>query len=157
MLAFHTDQFRLPLPPGHRFPMSKYQLLREATEATLPGVRVTEAEPASDGELALAHTPGYIQGIGDGTVDPAILREIGFPWSPAMVERSLRSTGATIAAARAAIADGLAVNLAGGTHHAFRDRGQGYCVFNDAAVAARVMQAEARARRVIVVDCDVHQ
>ena len=86
-----------------------------------------------------------------------MIRRIGFPWSPAMVERSRRSAGATIAAARAALDDGAAVNLAGGTHHAFADRGEGYCVFNDVAVAARVLQREGRCTRIAVVDCDVHQ
>jgi acetoin utilization deacetylase AcuC-like enzyme len=85
------------------------------------------------------------------------MRRIGFPWSPEMVERSRRSSGATIAACRAALAEGVAVNLAGGTHHAFRDHGEGFCVFNDSAIAARAMQAEGRARRVVILDCDVHQ
>ena len=161
MQAFYATQFVLPLPPGHRFPMAKYQLLRDRLAAELPALRLAQAEPASDGELALAHTPAYIQGIADGSVDAAILREIGFPWSPAMAERARRSVGATIAACRAAFRDGVAANLAGGTHHARAERGGGFCVFNDAAVAARLMQAEHGRRgatlRVAVVDLDVHQ
>ena len=170
VLAFHSDQFVLPLPPGHSFPMSKYRLLREAAEATLPAVRVTEAPPASDGELALAHEPAWISAVAEGTLSAAQQREIGFPWSERMVERSRRSVGATIAAARAALFDGegVAVNLAGGTHHAYAHKGSGYCVFNDVAVAARLMQAEWHRRRqrrpglqrllrVIVIDLDVHQ
>jgi acetoin utilization deacetylase AcuC-like enzyme len=162
MQVFHADQFVLPLPPGHRFPMGKYRLLRDRLTAELPGIRLMPAEPASDGELALVHTPAYIQGIADGSVDPAILREIGFPWSPAMAERARRSVGATIGACRAALREGVAGNIAGGTHHAHADQGGGFCVFNDAAVAARLMQAEhARASRrplrVAVVDLDVHQ
>jgi len=164
MRAFHADSFVLPLPPGHTFPMSKYRLLREAVEATLPQVRVTEAPPASDGELALAHDPAWISAVADGTTSAAQQREIGFPWSERMVERSRRSVGATIMAARAALlgGEGVAANLAGGTHHAYAHKGSGYCVFNDVAVAARLMQAEwHRARRqllrVLVVDLDVHQ
>ncbi len=170
MLAFHSDQFVLPLPAGHGFPMAKYRLLREATEATLPAVRVTEAPPASDGELALAHEPAWIGAVAAGTLSAAQQREIGFPWSERMVERSRRSVGATIAAARAALlhGEGVAANLAGGTHHAYAHKGSGYCVFNDVAVAARLMQAEwhrhgrrnadgRRLLRVIVIDLDVHQ
>ena len=164
MQAFYADQFVLPLPPGHRFPMSKYRLLREQLEG-LPGLQLCQALPASDGELALAHTPAYLSAVIDGTLGAAQQREIGFPWSEAMVERARRSVGATIAAARAALGatgGGLAPNLAGGTHHASADRGGGYCVFNDAAVAARLMQAESHRQhrkllRVAIVDLDVHQ
>lgn len=164
MRAFHSDHFVLPLPPGHSFPMTKYRLLREAAETTLPGIRVTEAPPASDGELALAHEPAWIAAVANGTTTPAQQREIGFPWSERMVERARRSVGATIAAARTALFDGegVAANLAGGTHHAYAHKGSGYCVFNDVAVAARLMQAEWHRRqrrllRVIVIDLDVHQ
>ena len=162
MQVFYATQFVLPLPAGHRFPMGKYQLLRDRLAAEVPEVQLMQAEPASDGELALVHTPGYIQGISDGTVDAKVMREIGFPWSPAMAERARRSVGATIAACRAAWRDGIAANIAGGTHHAYPDKGGGFCVFNDAAVATRLMQAEsARARRrplqVAIVDLDVHQ
>lgn len=164
MQAFYSDHFVLPLPAGHRFPMPKYRLLRERLEG-VAGFRLREAEPASDGELALAHDPGYIAAVVDGTLSAAAQREIGFPWSPRMVERSRRSVGATIAAARAALAEGVAANLAGGTHHACADKGGGYCVFNDAAVAARLMQAEWHRRRprgtpglrIVVIDLDVHQ
>ena len=162
MQAFYADQFVLPLPPGHRFPMPKYRLLRERLEG-LAGIEMREAPAASDGELALAHTPAYVSAVSDGTLSAAQQREIGFPWSEAMVARARRSVGATIAAARAALASGLATNLAGGTHHASADKGAGYCVFNDVAVAARLMQAEwHRARhasllRIAVIDLDVHQ
>ncbi|HEY0824605.1 MAG TPA: histone deacetylase [Ramlibacter sp.] len=160
--VFYTDQFVLPLPPGHRFPMGKYRLLRDRLAAEVPEVRLMPAPPASDGELALVHTPAYIQAIGEGSVDPQVMREIGFPWSTAMAERARRSVGATISACRVAFAEGVAANIAGGTHHAYPDKGGGFCVFNDAAVAARLMQAE-RARtsrrplRVAIVDLDVHQ
>lgn len=161
MQVFYATQFVLPLPPGHRFPMGKYQLLRDRLTAELPELHLMQAEPATDGELALVHTPGYVQAISDGSVEPAILREIGFPWSPAMAERARRSVGATIAACRVALRDGVSGNVAGGTHHAGADRGGGFCVFNDAAVAARLMQAEhrrhGRALQVAVIDLDVHQ
>jgi acetoin utilization deacetylase AcuC-like enzyme len=162
MLAYHSDHFVLPLPPGHRFPMGKYQRLRERVSESLPEVRLAEAPVATDGELALAHTPRYITAVSEGLLSAAEQREIGFPWSERMVERSRRSVGATIAAARSALAEGVAANLAGGTHHAAADRGGGYCVFNDVAVAARLMQAEwhrlhRRLLRVAVIDLDVHQ
>ena len=157
MKAFYSDRFVLPLPPGHRFPMDKYRRLRERIEAELPGIVLAEPEAATDGVLALAHTPDWIERLSLGRLTPAEQRAIGFPWSPAMVERSRRSVGATIAACRAAAAEGAAVNLAGGTHHAGPDRGEGFCCLNDVAVAARLMQAERRARRVAIVDLDVHQ
>jgi acetoin utilization deacetylase AcuC-like enzyme len=141
--------------------MGKYRLLRERLQG-VSGLVMREAPAASDGELALAHLPGYVSAVVEGQLSAAAQREIGFPWSAFMVERSRRSVGATIAAARAALKEGVAANLAGGTHHACADKGGGYCVFNDIAVAARLMQAEwHRTRRsllrVAVVDLDVHQ
>ena len=165
--AFYADHFVLPLPDGHRFPMAKYAMLREELQRYLPDVSLHEALPASDGELALVHTPHYIAAVSNGTLSPAEQREIGFPWSPAMAERARRSVGATLQACRAALSGGgVAANLAGGTHHAYAHKGGGFCVFNDAAVAARLMQAEwarqgASQRRkpmqVAIVDLDVHQ
>ena len=145
--------------------MAKYARLRERLAEELPQVSLLEAQAASDGELALVHTPTYIEAVRTGTLPPAAQREIGFPWSPAMAERARRSVGATVQACRSAMAGGgLAANLAGGTHHAYADKGSGFCVFNDAAVAARLMQAEhARVNRargtlhVAIVDLDVHQ
>ncbi len=137
--------------------MRKYRMLCDAVAATLPQVQLDEPPGASDGVLALAHHPQYIHRVSSGALTPQAQRAIGFPWSPDMVERSRRSVGATIAACRAAFDDGVAVNLAGGTHHAQADRGEGFCVFNDAAIAARLMQAERRASRVAIVDLDVHQ
>jgi acetoin utilization deacetylase AcuC-like enzyme len=162
MRVYYSTQFVLPLPPGHRFPMGKYQMLRDRLADELPGIRLMQAPPATDGELALAHSPAYIQAISDGSVEPKLMREIGFPWSPQMVERSRRSVGATICACRAAFVDGVAANIAGGTHHAYADKGGGFCVFNDAAVAARLMQVEwlrsrARPLNIAIVDLDVHQ
>lgn len=162
MQAFHSDHFTLELPAGHSFPMNKYRLLRKAVERELVEVRVHEAPPASDGELALVHDPAYVGAVAEGHLSSAQQREIGFPWSLRMAERARRSVGATIAAARAALTEGVGANLAGGTHHAFADRGSGYCVFNDVAVAARLMQAEwhrhrRQLLRVLVIDLDVHQ
>lgn len=164
MRAFYSDQFVLPLPEGHRFPMAKYRLLRERLAHDLPEVTMHVAQPASDGELALVHTPSYIQSVVQGSLSAAAQKDIGFPWSEAMVERSRRSAGATVMAARTALfdAEGISANMAGGTHHAYADRGSGFCVFNDAAVAARLMQAEwARTHvhplNVAIIDLDVHQ
>lgn len=163
MQAYYSDHFVLPLPEGHRFPMAKYRLLRDRVAAELPGVTLMEAPAATDGELALAHTPQYVGEVAQGQLSAAQQREIGFPWSAAMVARSRRSVGASIAAARAALnGGGVAFNLAGGTHHAYADRGSGFCVFNDVVVAARRMQAESTRRgeaplRVAVIDLDVHQ
>ncbi len=159
MRLFYTDVFVLPLPPGHRFPMEKYARLRQAL---LAGGQFNEADfhlphAATDEELARAHDPAYIQAVSCGALDEKAKKAIGFPWSEGMVERSRRSAGATICACRAALADGVSANLAGGTHHAFADHGEGFCVFNDAAVAARAMQVEGRAGRILIVDCDVHQ
>ncbi len=137
--------------------MQKYRMLREAVARCLPTVEFAEAPHTTDGVLALAHHPHYIRDVVTGTLTPQAQKSIGFPWSPEMVERSRRSTGATIAACRAALLDGVAVNLAGGTHHAQSDRGEGFCVFNDAAIAARLMQAERHVARVAIIDLDVHQ
>lgn len=167
MFAFYADHFVLPLPDGHRFPMAKYALLRQRLQAESPAIRLCEAAPAGNGELALVHTPRYIQAVEHGHLSAAEQREIGFPWSPAMAERARRSVGATVQACRAALGgQGVAANLAGGTHHAYADKGGGFCVFNDAAVAARLMQAEWARRgplqrqqplRVAIIDLDVHQ
>jgi acetoin utilization deacetylase AcuC-like enzyme len=146
--------------------MAKYGLLRERLRTDCPGVRLGQAAAATQGELALVHTPAYIAAIAQGGLTAAAQREIGFPWSEGMAERARRSVGATLQATRAAMAgDGIAANLAGGTHHAYADKGSGFCVFNDVAVAARLMQAEhARQHRmakaplrVAIVDLDVHQ
>jgi acetoin utilization deacetylase AcuC-like enzyme len=159
MNIFYTDRFVLPLPPGHRFPMRKYSDLRERVAAApwAPEVVLDEPEAADDDTLSLAHCPGYVSRVVSGALDAREIRAIGFPWSAEMVERSRRSAGATIAACRAALSSGCGVNLAGGTHHAFRDRGEGYCVFNDAAVALLALKRDGMLERAAVVDCDVHQ
>jgi acetoin utilization deacetylase AcuC-like enzyme len=157
--AFYSDHFVLPLPEGHKFPMAKYSRLREriVAEGIIAPGDLDEAPEASWDEIRLVHDASYVDAVATGTVPREIQRRIGFPWSPGMVERSRRSVGATIAAARAALDEGVAANLAGGTHHAFADRGEGFCVFNDVAVATRVLQRDHEARRVAVIDLDVHQ
>lgn len=137
--------------------MQKYRMVREGARAAVPAICFGEALWTSNGVLALAHHPIYIERVSAGLLTLAEQKAIGFPWSPQMVERSRRSVGATIQACRAALEDGVAVNLAGGTHHAYVDRGEGFCVFNDSAIAARLMQAERRVRKVAIVDLDVHQ
>jgi acetoin utilization deacetylase AcuC-like enzyme len=159
MKIFYCDHFVLPLPPGHRFPIQKYVLLRERVMAAgliLPQ-NLTVPEPATDRQILRVHNEDYLQRVKSGCLTPKEMRRIGFPWSPQLVERSRRSVGGTLSTCRAALLDGIAVNLAGGTHHAFPDHGQGYCVFNDSAIAARAMQAEGKAGRVVIIDCDVHQ
>ena len=162
MQVFSNHRYTVDLPAGHRFPMPKYALLHGRVAAECTGLRLAEADAASDGELALAHSPDYIAAITQGNLSAAAQREIGLPWSTGMVLRSKRSVGATVAAARAALTDGVALQLAGGTHHAQADKGSGFCVFNDVAVAGRLMQAEVhrqhrRGLRIWVIDLDVHQ
>jgi acetoin utilization deacetylase AcuC-like enzyme len=157
--AYYCDHFVLPLPEGHKFPMAKYARLRERilAEHVLEPTDLFEALPAAWADLALVHTAEYLQDVERGTLSRDMQRRIGFPWSLQMVERARRSVGATIQAAHAALDAGTAANLAGGTHHAFADRGEGFCVFNDVAVASRVLMRDGRARRIAVIDTDVHQ
>lgn len=165
MRAFYCDQFVLPLPPGHRFPMDKYRLLRRRllAEGVVSAADLRVPEDASEEEILRVHTAGYWRRLGAGELAPLEERALGFPWSPQMVERSRRSVGGTLGAARTALDEtshggwGVAVNLAGGTHHAFAGRGAGFCVLNDVAVAIRALQAERHVERALVVDCDVHQ
>jgi acetoin utilization deacetylase AcuC-like enzyme len=164
MKAFYCDHFVLPLPPTHSFPMLKYRKLRERVldGGILDAADLVEPAAAAVDELCLVHDPAYVSDVIEGRLTPEQQRRIGFPWSPAMAERARRSVGGTIAAARVALTEGAGVNLAGGTHHAFRDHGSGYCVFNDIAVATRVVQRDALVcdtapPRVAVIDCDVHQ
>ena len=140
--------------------MAKYSRLRERllAERVLDAGDLRVPPAATDVEILRCHDPAYLDRVVSGMLSAAETRRIGFPWSLQMVERSRRSSGATIMAARTALSgDGISANLAGGTHHACRDHGEGYCVFNDAAIAARAMQSEGLARRVVVIDCDVHQ
>ena len=163
MKLYYADHFVLPLPQGHRFPMEKYARLRERLLACGEFAEADFCVPegASNDEILRAHDAAYLQRIVSGSLDAAEIRRIGFPWTSAMVERSRRSAGATLAACRSALTrDGgsaCAANLSGGTHHAHRDFGSGFCVFNDAAIAALAMRAEGRVQRVAIIDCDVHQ
>ena len=156
--AYHPDYF-VPLPPSHPFPMAKYPLLYQRLRAAgwLQAGQVVEPEEASLDDLRLVHTEDYLQQLADGSLDAAAVRKIGVPWSPALWRRSRLAAQGTLLAARAALEDGLAANLAGGTHHAFAGHGEGFCLLNDVAVAIRVLQRDARARRALVIDLDVHQ
>jgi len=159
MLAFYSDTFVLPLPPEHRFPMRKYSLLREKViaDGILPAAALRIPEAATDAQILRVHTQDYWWRLQVGALTAQEQRRIGFPWSPQMVERTRRSTGGTIAACHAALDEGIAFNLAGGTHHAHSGFGAGFCVTNDSAVAIRAIQAEKRVHRVVIIDCDVHQ
>lgn len=154
MLAFAHDVYDYPLPPGHRFPLAKYRLVREAA-SRLPEVDVLPARRAAWRELRTAHATSYLARVRAGSLARRELLALGLPWSPELVERARRATAATIQAADAALAHGVAANLGGGTHHAFADAGRGFCVFNDVVVARLLLAA--RAPRVLVVDLDVHQ
>ncbi|MBD0318170.1 MAG: histone deacetylase [Thermoleophilia bacterium] len=155
MLAFAHDVFTFPLPPSHRFPLGKYRLVRAGAEAL--GLDVRDARAATRGEIELAHDPAYVDRVEAGDLTRREELALGLPWSWQLVERARRSVGATIAAAEAAVADGVAANVGGGTHHAFADGGRGFCVFNDVVVAARALRTVGRVRRVLVIDLDVHQ
>jgi acetoin utilization deacetylase AcuC-like enzyme len=170
MRAFYSDTFVLPLPASHRFPMTKYRRLRErlVDEGVLAAGDLQVPEPISWDDLRLVHDAAYVDAVANGTLSADAQRRIGFPWSPMMVERSRRSVGATLAAAREVMGGAhtvqpigrssrVSANLAGGTHHSFRDRGEGYCVFNDVAVSAAVLRRDGVIARAAVVDCDVHQ
>jgi len=157
--AFFYDHLPGNLPQGHRFPAAKYRLLRERIQRS--GVVAPDcllpAPEATTSQIARAHDADYIRRFEGGLLTPAEIRRIGLPWSPELVRRVRHMVGGSIAAARTALQDGAGVNLGGGTHHAYRDHGEGYCLYNDVIVAARAMQEENRIRRALVVDCDVHQ
>ena len=156
MRAFAHDVYTYPLPEGHRFPLAKYRLVREAAEG-LEGIDVQDSEAAGWDDLRRTHSADWVDRVRDGRLERRELLGLGLPWSEELVERARRATGATILAARAALTDGIAANLGGGTHHAFADVGRGFCVFNDVVTALRVLRSEGRAGRVLVVDVDVHQ
>jgi acetoin utilization deacetylase AcuC-like enzyme len=159
MKVFYSDRFVLPLPEGHRFPMVKYSMLRErvANDGICGQDELRIPRAVTDEEILRAHDPRYLRRVLSGTLTEKEMRRIGFPWSEKMVERSRRASGGTLGACLAALEEGFAANLAGGTHHAFSDRGEGYCVFNDSAIAARAVQASGLVERVVVIDTDVHQ
>jgi acetoin utilization deacetylase AcuC-like enzyme len=159
MKVFYSDHFVLPLPEGHRFPMVKYSMLRErvARDGICGPGELLTPRAVTDEEILRAHAPDYLKRVASGTLTEKEVRRIGFPWSQKMVERSRRASGGTLGACIAALDEGFAANLAGGTHHAFSDRGEGYCVLNDSAIAARAVQAAGLVERVVIIDTDVHQ
>lgn len=159
MRFYFPDSPDLPLPPGHRFPAGKYRMLRDKVESEgiLGRGRLLASPPANRTEVLRAHDEAYLSAVMDGSLSPDIQRRIGLPWSETLRDRSLATTGGSLAAARAALEHGLSGQLAGGTHHAHRDFGSGYCVLNDLAVAALGVLAEGRLHRVAIVDLDVHQ
>jgi len=156
---FYTDTFPIPLPEKHSFPKNKYFLLRKRILEELGDqpVDLRVPEPASDEDIIRAHDPAYLRRLQNGELTAKEIRRVGLPWSPQIVRRARYSAGATIAACQAALNEGIAVNLGGGTHHAFSDRGQGYCWLNDSAIASRAMQTEGLAGKILIIDCDVHQ
>lgn len=159
MKIYYTDIFPIPLPEKHSFPKDKYFLLRMRILAELGDqpLELQVPEPASDEGILRVHDPDYVRRLLNGELSAKEIRRVGLPWSPEMVRRTRYAVGGTITACRAALAEGVAVNLGGGTHHAFRDHGQGYCWLNDAAIAVRAVQAEGLAGKVLIIDCDVHQ
>jgi len=159
MHVWSSAKYTFPLPSGHRFPISKYALLRQRVidDGIVAPDRVHDPAPARRDDLLLVHSPDYIDRFTAGALTRDEERRLGFPWSPALVERSYRAAGGTLEAAACALDDGIAMNLAGGTHHAFPSHGEGFCVFNDVAVAVRVLQRDGRIARAAIVDLDVHQ
>ncbi len=159
MRAWTSARWALPLPESHRFPMAKYSMIRAGVIARglLPAESLLEPEPVSTEALTLVHDRAYVEAVVGDNLSPAELRRLGFPWSPALPERSRRTVQGSIEAARDALDTGAGINLAGGTHHAFPDHGEGFCVFNDVAVAIRVLQREGKITRAAIVDLDVHQ
>jgi acetoin utilization deacetylase AcuC-like enzyme len=155
-LLYYTDQYVIPLPEGHRFPIQKYRMLRELLAAD--GRFQFEAAPLASREvIELAHDREYVDAFLNGTLPPQAIRRIGFPWSEGLVKRTLASVGGTLAATKEALANGWGGNLAGGTHHAFGAEGSGFCVFNDIAVAIQWLRSTGQVKRVAVIDLDVHQ
>ena len=153
---FFCDHRSFPLPEGHKFPVAKYRMVRDLLAAD-GRFALAEAPFAAVDDLRRVHTEEYVRRFLDGSLENSVLRRIGFPWSPGLVERTLASTGGTLAAVKTALQNGCAGTIAGGTHHAFRDQGAGFCVFNDLAVAAEWARQCARVERIAVVDLDVHQ
>lgn len=160
MKVYYCDRFSIPLPTGHRFPLAKYRLIRERIQESvlIADNDFIESSPISDEAILRVHSPGYLDRLKTGKLSDFEVRELGFPWSPDLLERSRRSCGGTWAAALSAVqTDTAAMNLAGGTHHAHLDKGAGYCVLNDVAIASRTLQTEGLIKQVVVIDLDVHQ
>ncbi len=159
MKIFYTDTFPIPLPENHSFPKSKYDLLRRRIMESqiAQHVDLQIPRPATYGEIIRAHAPTYVNRLQNGELSAKEIRRVGLPWSAEIVRRARYSAGGTIEACRAALEEGIAVNLGGGTHHAFSDHGQGYCWLNDSVIASRAIQAEGLAGSILIIDCDVHQ
>jgi len=159
MKVYYSDTFILTLPDGHRFPISKYANLRElvVNDGLVRNIKLFMSDPATKEQILRVHEPTYYEKLIQGGLSEREIRRVGFPWSLELIERARRSVGGTICASRAALVDGIFVNLAGGTHHAYPDHGEGFCVLNDCAIAARAMQFKKLAHRVVILDCDVHQ
>lgn len=159
MKIYYSDHRKVSLPTGHRFPMPKYDLLREQVKTSnlVPLENLIASQPASDEQILMVHSKDYLLRLINGEMTEREMRRIGFPWSEDLVARARLSVGGTISACRSAVINGISVNLAGGTHHAHPEHGEGFCVFNDVAIAARAMQAEGIARKILVIDLDVHQ
>lgn len=159
MMAFYSDVYVLPLPEGHKFPITKYRLVRDGLVANgiVQPSELYLSEPVSPEVVKLAHAPHYVDAVLHGTVDRMIMRRIGFPWTSELVIRSFTIVGGAIASAEEALESGFAGNLAGGTHHALYDAGEGFCVFNDLAVVVRYLFSQKLVGRVAVIDLDVHQ
>ncbi|HEV2706352.1 MAG TPA: histone deacetylase [Pyrinomonadaceae bacterium] len=159
MRVFYTPRYYADIGEGHVFPIRKFELVRDRllAEGTLERTDIVEPAPAPVADVLLVHTEDYVTRLRAGTLTPRELRRLGLPWSKALVRRSFLATGGTIAAARWALMHAVASNLAGGTHHAYPDRGEGFCVLNDVAVAVRVLRRDGVVRRAAIVDCDVHQ
>jgi acetoin utilization deacetylase AcuC-like enzyme len=153
---FYTDHYQIPLPPGHKFPMQKYRITRELLQQ-ISDFEFHPAPLADAATIKLVHDSQYVDRVLAGTLDAAAQRRIGFPWSEGFVQRTLSSVGSTLAATQEAIHTGWGGTLAGGTHHAFRAEGSGFCVFNDIAIAIESLRAHNRIQRAAVIDLDVHQ
>lgn len=157
-VGYHPDYW-IPLPERHPFPMGKYPALHAIllAEGLITERDVVAPDEVARADLLLVHTPDYVEQVFTGALTPDTAKRLGFPWSPTLLRRARLAVQATIDASRRALDDGVSANLAGGTHHAFADRGEGYCTFHDVAVALRVLQRERRIARALVVDLDVHQ
>lgn len=159
MEVFYSDRYNLDLPDNHRFPKAKYRMLRDylLAEKILRPEEIKESPLAPTELLKLAHDENYVEAMRTGSVSQEILKSIGFPWSQALYARSCATVGGAVESAKSALKNGIAGNLAGGAHHSHADRGAGYCVFNDIAVAVRYLARHALARRIAIIDLDVHQ
>ena len=159
MFALYSDHYVIELPANHMFPIQKYRLIREqlVADGTLGSDDLLEPTQVVPTDVRLVHTDEYWEQLTTGALATSAIRRLGLPWSEALVRRSRASVQGTLTAARIAIRDGVAINLAGGTHHAFPDRGEGFCVLNDIAIAIRCLQRDAWMQRMAVIDCDVHQ